>query len=157
MAHLSLDEEKAWACYKNRPEYAPLLESLFPDTFKRDICDRIKTMEDIYPITGIDCEERSILWSAMRNLTHLIYFDQSCLITQAYNEGWVPDWNNNSEVKYELYWDLSGGGFRLDVVDNYSSFSYVGSRLIFRERRLGEDAVKKFVDVYKGWLTYNGK
>jgi hypothetical protein len=158
MSYVQLEEKDARAAWKDgTPSDRTLLERLYPDLFKKDIVDRIQTLDDIYSIVFLDREERKRLWDGMRIYPHLIHFHQACLIAEAYNQGWVPDWNKSGEYKYYPYWDLSGSGFRLGGVNYFCSCSNVGSRLVFRETRFVEDAVKKFPDVYKGFLTFNGK
>lgn len=158
MSYIQLAEKdavKAWS--DGTSSDRALLERLYPTLFKKDIVDRIQTLDDVYGLVGLDREERKRLWGGMSNYPHLIHFHQGCLIAEAYNQGWMPDWNNSSEYKYYPYWDLSGAGFRLYAVGDDCSHSDVGSRLVFRESRFVEDAIKKFPDVYKGFLTLNGK
>lgn len=156
MSHLLLDEKDAEKFYDNgTPDQRSWMEGLYPNKFKRDICDRIQSLEDVYELVGLDRQERKQLWDGMRNYPHLIHFHQATLITEAYNQGWKPNWDDSSEYKYYPWWNHSG--FRLHVVDYHCSASGVGSRLVFRESRFVEDAVKKFPDVYKGYLTFNGK
>jgi hypothetical protein len=76
------------------------------------------------------------------------------IIIEAANEGWVPDWNNEDERKYEPWFDMESG-FSLNYVFASYASSVVGSRLCFRSREVGEYIVSQFLELYKTYFTYN--
>lgn len=131
-----------------------LMERLYPSRYKRKITDRIKSLEDVYSVMSVDFEGRLRVYNQIPNIGHVIAFDQACLIVQAYNEGWVPNWDDTNEDKWYGYWDhrVSGSGFRLNCLTR--SYSYVGSRLVFRTEELARDAYEKFSHIFKLFMTF---
>jgi len=68
------------------------------------------------------------------------------------NGGKEADWENDNEEKYVLWWwmdGVSGAGFRLDFVYFSYSYSVVGSRFTFRNRKAAEHAAKHFFEMFK--------
>ena len=84
----------------------------------------------------------------------LISQAKTFIVVDVLNDGWQPKWGDN-EYKWELYWDLSGAGFRLSDVFSDFSYSTVGSRLVFRTRAIAEHAAKYFEQLFKDWMTFN--
>ena len=73
-------------------------------------------------------------------------------IAKAYNNGWVPDWDNGSEYKYYPWFIWKGSGFScLDFIYDLS-VSALGSRLVFKNRDHAIDAIEKFQSVYNNFL-----
>lgn len=84
----------------------------------------------------------------------LISMAKTFIVVDVLNDGWRPNWSDYNEAKYELYWDLSGGGFRLNFVRSRYSGSNVGSRLVFKTKTIGEHAAKYFENLFKDWVTF---
>ncbi|HMU70265.1 MAG TPA: hypothetical protein PJ995_21605 [Cyclobacteriaceae bacterium] len=88
---------------------------------------------------------------------HLVNYHLCCLIVKALNEKRTPDWNNNNQTKWTLWFFMGGsGGFRFLGYDDWHSASVVCSRLCFMEKRLGEHATKQpeFFNAFKKFMTY---
>jgi hypothetical protein len=154
---LLLEEKDALLAHKNGTKSdQALLERLYPAFFNRKITDRIQCLDDVYSIMSVDFEGRLRIYNQIPGIDHVIAFDQACLIVQAYNEGWVPNWDDNSEYKWYGYWDhrASGSGFRLSYVSDIYVISSVGSRLVFRTEELARDAYEKFPHIFKLFMTF---
>lgn len=155
---LLLDEKDAQTAYEEGTDSdRALLKRLYPSFFNKKITDRINGLDDVLSINGIDRHKRMVLWATLQDIPHLMYFDQACLIAEAYNEGWTPDWDNTNEYKYYAWWYMnkgaSGSAFRFGSCNFGSHASTVGSRLVFRTEELARDAAKKFKDVYEGYMV----
>jgi len=61
----------------------------------------------------------------------------------------VWNFDNGNQPKYEPRFVGGSAGFRFLVYHNWTSRSYVGSRLCFEEERLAIHAGKKFTSWYK--------
>lgn len=112
---------------------------------------RIKTIADILADNGITQEE----------------FDKQCegieadeqayriikMLAKSLNEGWTPDWNDDSQDKYYPWFEIGGSsGVRCHVFGRWVSASAVGSRLAFKTSNLAEHAGKNFTEVYKQFM-----
>jgi len=76
------------------------------------------------------------------------------IITQALNDGWVPDWTNSNQWKHYPWFDLSSGsGLSFHYVDNRFTLSVVGSRLCFKSEELAEYAGKKLKKLYTDYFV----
>jgi hypothetical protein len=116
------------------------------------VTDRIKTFADVLTESGISpmsftemCEDLEKDEIAYRKLK---------LIVSVLNEGWVPDFLNEREYKYTPYFKRSTSGFGFSITDYVSwfTFTFVGSRLVFKTSELAEYAAKQFADVYNDFL-----
>ena|SRR5690606_18054221 len=120
----------------------------------------IKTFEDACQVEGLDAakvipdfaffpeKDRN----AMQAISKLVIIAKA--VNRLANDGkeWIPDWNDYSERKYELWFgmdDDGSSGFRFDVIDDWISFSNVGSRLCFLSREVGKHVGETFLDLYK--------
>ena len=131
---------------------------------KKDIKERVKSFENAFDIvTKISSKTEKDYYMLMQqgNLPkYIINYYRLCIITQALNEGWKPDWNNFYEYKYFPYFsiekyggDCKGASAGLDYCYTLSgatlASTYIGSRLCFRTRELSEYAGKQFKDFYE--------
>lgn len=71
---------------------------------------------------------------------------------------WVPDFDNWEERKYTAWWDMrseaaGGSGLSCGAYDGDYDVSYVGARLVFRDRPRAEQFAKYFTDLAKGWMV----
>jgi hypothetical protein len=132
-----------------------LLESLFGKIVPENITDKVKSFEDACTVLGIDPAD--VLHSSHSQFLdkHISSINAYCkliVITSALNEGWIPDWDDDSEEKHYPWFFMQGSGFRLyDVYYGYHD-SNVGSRLCFRDSSLAEYAAKQFNDIYKEFM-----
>jgi hypothetical protein len=150
MALLNLDEPTARKIY---PSAASELKTILEETFGKSffsekITDRVKTWPDVLKVLGIP--ETHFLNSTQFDSPDEIAYKQLKCITRALNEGWIPDWDNNSQYKhYPWFYMDSENGFRLDFVYYCNSSSDVGSRLCFKSEELALYAVAQFLPIYK--------
>ncbi len=121
-----------------------------------DVLDRINTIEDVLRELGEE-DEDVIIYTKLLTLfdqaCHTVNYQLAVLITKALNEKWIPNWDNTSEWKYANWYDMGSSGFRFGVYGSWGSDSGVGSRLCFKERRLGKAAAEKFPQVFEQFLT----
>lgn len=122
------------------------------------------TWEQVCEKLGIDANYRPDVsrLSARHAETVTSHFEAALVIdalnwNDEKNEPWFPDWQNDDEPKYEIWWDMekdenNPSGFRLVYVRYYCTFSYVGSRLCFRSRELAVYAVKYFPDILRRYF-----
>ena len=80
------------------------------------------------------------------------------IVVDVLNDGWKPNWNNDDEYKYYLWFDMeksksNPSGFRLDYVDFNYTDSHVGSRLCFKSREVAEHAAKHFISLFKDLMV----
>lgn len=115
----------------------------------------IKTYEDILSILGNNAEPTPYS-NPLTNKQK--YFNAHVMLTnivEAFNEGWIPNWDNSNERKYYpwFYLDSKGGGFRLGGVGYPDSYSPVTARLCFRSEELAKLSIDLFMDIYKEYFV----
>ena len=154
MKTLQINENDAIKLFKTA---SPDLKKILVDTFgaaffSGKITDRIKTYEDACTELGIVPMDEDHA-KAMLSLDEINYIKVKT-VTQALNEGWVPDWTNGNENKWTPYFRLSGGAFVFHVTNYDYSFATAGdgSRLCFKSDELATYAGKQFIEIYKGFM-----
>jgi hypothetical protein len=76
------------------------------------------------------------------------------VIIKAINQGWTPDWNKTNQRKWFPYFNLSSGfGFSVTGSDYDRTFACVGSRLCFETEEKAQYAGKRFLNLYKEFIT----
>jgi hypothetical protein len=66
------------------------------------------------------------------------------------NEGWYPDWNNESEYKYWNYFNMKGV-FSYSRTDGWFTNTYVPSALIFKSKSDAIEIGKLLLNTYKDY------
>ena len=122
----------------------------------KDVMLRINTLEDAIKELG-EKDVEVIIYRKMEDFlsdqSHPVNQQKAIILTKAFNEGWVPDWDNTIQAKYFPWFEMGGSsGFRFDVFVLWRSASYVGSRLCFKSSKLAEHVGKKFTSVYKQFM-----
>lgn len=81
-------------------------------------------------------------------------YHKLAVITRAINEGWQPDWSNREERKYEPYMYTNSAGLASAHTLHTPSdtYTYLGSRLCFRDYERATLAVKTFGELYKDYF-----
>jgi len=151
---IKISKSNARKLYSTMPEFKSTLEDTFGKSFfSGKITDRIKSYDDACEELG----ETPLNEQALKNLgftTDEINYRKLKTVTKALNEGWVPDWTNSNENKWQPYFQLSSGGFVF--YDAYYGYSYgnagYGSRLCFKSDELATYAGKQFSEIYKGFM-----
>lgn len=115
------------------------------------ITDRIKSPEDAFKALGIPKPSTLDFPDEMQGIMGAAAaFIKLAAITEALNEGWVPDWSNEDQPKYYPWFDMRGD-FSLYGVDDDYYRSRVSSRLCFKSRELARYAATQFLDLYKDY------
>lgn len=119
----------------------------------KDIKERINEFKDVLDYLGEDDEDVKVYDGLLEAdmPPHIVDYAAVILITKAYNEKQVPDYNDSNQVKYEPRFKLSSSGVGFSYYDNvgWGAGSLVGSRLVFLNFDNMKDAVKKFLPIYK--------
>jgi hypothetical protein len=151
MQTLQIDKANARKLFSTAsPEFKQMLVDTFGEKFfQQKITDRVKTFEDACEVLGlysdsVTQDDDTIDEAAYKKLK---------VITKALNEGWTPDWSNENQYKWYLYFKMSGFGFSHTTDVLWHSHTAVGSRLCFKSSELAEYAGKQFVSIYQDFLT----
>lgn len=71
------------------------------------------------------------------------------VVVEFLNDGWIPDYTNHDQYKYEIWWKVeadkkhpSGFGLSLDGVDYWCTITIVGVHLCFKSRELAKYAAE---------------
>ena len=75
-------------------------------------------------------------------------------IIKVLNEGWIPDCNNNSQRKYQIWWYWNGTAFVFLYYLTWTSATTVGSRLCFKSAELAVYCAKTFGELWNDYLQY---
>jgi len=125
---------------------------------RKDIMERIKTLNDALTILGENDEETIAygkIAEALGSSSPAASHQAVIAIAKALNEGWKPNWSNSNELKYYAYFEMGGSrGFRYLGYDRWISTSGVGSRLAFKSSKLAEYAGSQFTQLYKQFMTF---
>ena len=122
--------------------------------FSQKITDRISCFADILDLAGTTKQEFDRKHSHLSPCKYAL--EQIELFVEVLNQGWKPDWGNESEAKYYPYlrWNKSKSGFGFAGA-HYGcdcTYSDVGSRLVFKSRELAEFAGKLFEAIYNEYM-----
>jgi hypothetical protein len=155
MKTLQIEESKARSIYKTAsPELKIMLEDTFgKEFFYQKVTERIKTYEDACSELGIIPIDESVLLSNGFTKDEIAY-RKIKTITEALNEGWKPNWDDENEAKYyPWFWKEEEGvssGFVFSNADCVYSYAAAGNglRLCFRTRELAEYAGKQFIEIW---------
>ena len=154
----------------NEDEDANVFDFYTEEQEYTDICERVKSYADACVVLGIaEIDEKAMKASGFR--PDEIARRKLQTITEALNEGWRPDWNNTDEPKFYPRFYIrphegknaegkpygADAGLSCAFALNAASdtYSYVGSRLCFHERRTAAYAGDTFRDLYAQVLVEN--
>jgi hypothetical protein len=109
----------------------------------------IKTFEDACERTGKDPKDLPVKYGKFAVLSYML-----SIITEAINDGWIPDYSNSDKYKYYPYfiWNKFSG-FSFYSSDFTHSASGVGSLLLFESKEKCEYVAKQFIDIYNEYLN----
>jgi hypothetical protein len=131
-----------------------LVDLLGQDVLSEKVTDRIKSYSDACSELGIlplTISDFSALPEQDRESTYA--YHQITMIVRALNEGWEPDWNDSNQYKYYPYFQAAAGsGFSYGVFSYVLSYSYLGSRLVFKTSELAVYAGQQFLSIYNQFL-----
>lgn len=108
------------------------------------ITDRVTTLEEAKQILAIkdDC------FSTNKHTKRALAFQNLCIVIEALNEGWVPDWEDSNQIKYYNYFRMKGGFSYWDTIYNAAN-TLVPSALCFKSEALARYCAKQFEQLYK--------
>lgn len=118
------------------------------------VTERIRNIGDVFAEIGMRAED-VVPW---RNPTSKKQISQNAnaliaAITEVYNEGDVPDWNNANQAKYCLWFSRArGSGWVLRFVVGCRDCAYLGAGHYFKSEMLARDAYSKFKYVWDEYL-----
>ena len=111
-----------------------------------DACAALKIKPVLPVVKGLPAKHQEAITAHYKLVT----------ITEALNEGWQPNWNDSSEYKWNIWWDVkasskktAGSGLSFFGADDWHTRTTVGSRLCFKSRELAEYAAKTFRKLYE--------
>lgn len=116
----------------------------------------IKTFEQACKAVGHDPKKLPDV-SALpkKHQAALIAHFKLVIICEALNEGWTPNWNDSSELKYTAWFEVeaskekpAGFGFSYAYFASWYTHSCAGSRLCFKTRELALYAGKQFEKLF---------
>jgi hypothetical protein len=151
METLKISRANALQAYKKADKNGKdMLSQLFGDQVKlsADITERVKTFEDVCMEKGVKSESYECVPSSTED-RYLQNFRKLLLIVEVLNEGWKPDFSNQTEYKYYPWLKYAAGsGFSYYVYGYDHTCSLVGSRLCYKSAELAKYAAKQFQDIY---------
>lgn len=160
METLQIQKTDALKAHAEAPDKGKrLLEKLFgKKVFLKDVTERIKSVDDAIKELGDNDPEVQELYKLQTAgiTSHLLYYQMAIVWVKAINEGWIPDYTNPNQIKYEIVWDLSsssGAGFSFIVYDYWGTSSRVGARLVFKSRELGQYTGKQIPHIFQKFIT----
>ncbi len=77
-----------------------------------------------------------------------IAFERLATIIEILNEGWYPNWENENEYKYVVYFKMKGGFSYWNTI-YYITTTDVPSALCLKSEKLVEYMLKHYLDLYK--------
>ena len=152
---MKINEEKAKKLYKQSPDwFKKELETEFgKKLFKEFNYKDIKTFNDVCIACGTTETGFNQKYENLGLRPDAINYEKIVMIASVINDGWIPDFTNQTQRKYYPYFIISASGFGFSYSDFYyaNSFAHVGSRLCFESLEKAEYAGKQFVEIYKGF------
>jgi hypothetical protein len=129
-----------------------LLSKYFKIEIPKPITDRIKNFNDILKISGKKLEE-ILPWKNPKNKNQISQnaLAKIQLITEVYNEGWIPDFTNLNQYKYYIWRVRKKTGWVLFGVAGAGVYAEGPAGSFFKTRELGQDAWDKFSNI---WIEY---
>ncbi len=124
---------------------------------KGDILSKINSVEDAIEELGQkDNEVQNLksLYALKRNTNldcnYLITYQELVVITKALNEGWVPDYSDHKQGKYEVWAGINSAGLLFSHSDYVPSatIASLGARLCYRDKRTVDHSRKTFENLW---------
>ena len=119
--------------------------------------DRIQTFEDALEIDGET--DKDVLWLINYSGSHpdmvsASNFMKAVILTRVYNEGWVANYEDSNQPKYEvIYRHKPGFGLAYYGYVGWYSGTTCGGRLCFKTPALGELVTTKHPEIFRDFLT----
>ena len=123
----------------------------------------VQSYEDACQILGIKPTYSKFTRCAKIDRPSMIAYHKLIIIIRALNllpngKRWVPNFNSR-EYKYGIWWYITldnklGYAYAYSAAPSYT-YTYIGSRLLFRSRPLAEYCAKQFKDLWQDYLIIN--
>lgn len=125
----------------------------------KDITKRVKSYADACAVLGIEPMNEEVLVK-LGFTGEEIARRKVGTITEALNEGWVPNWNDTDEYKYYPYFYIEPNNYGASAGLSYAATHYaltaayarLGSRLCFKTSALARYAGETFTELYTQFL-----
>ena len=117
---------------------------------------KIKNLKDAFAKDGLDPEKIEIIGVPERHIEAVKAFAKLCVVHDAVNPNFNPNWENSRQYKYQNWFRLgspSGVGFSYADYVYWRTRSAVGSRLVYLSLDNLRDAVEKFLPEYQQFFT----
>lgn len=108
-------------------------------------------MDKVYEYHKTTEEEFNKLYQNIPN--HVKAYQKECMVVAYYNKGWIPNFKNESEKKYYLWFYLDD--FRPDGADCDYGSSYSSARLCFKSKEDALEASEVFFEEFKESRMFN--
>lgn len=131
VAKLTIEDDQARNIYPTASsELKTILENAFGKSFfSQKITDRVKNFDDICLFAGTT-DYAFHAGCAAEGITKDEIADRKWkLIIKVLNEGWMPNWAENNEKKYQIIVKMTPSSFGLNNVNYYYTNSNVSSHL----------------------------
>ena len=149
---LTIEKHEAKRLLPDAPEWLKrkLIEEFGEEITKQKDFENIKTFEDACAKFKVHPDD---VFNE-RDMPDEIAYKKLKLIIRAINNGWVPDWKNESQKKW-VPWFVLSSGFGFDSSDYYygNSHTDAGSRLCFESDEKSTYAANQFLNLYEEFLT----
>src|SRR6188768_3389824 len=137
--NLIITKENALKAIQKHPESREMLQDLFQGQLverdDRPITEKVKTFDDalqLFPAT----EDQIWLLSykgSDKEVLAAVNFMKASIICQVLNEGWIADYSNDDQDKYEPIWEYQAGvGLSFYHWTNSGTDTGVGARQAFK-------------------------
>ena len=110
----------------------------------QDIRDKVKSFLDACKLLDID--PKTVYHKDDSRV--VIGFKKLIVIIKALNEGWYPNWENESEYKWWNYFNMKGG-FSYSNADDWVTYATVPSALLLKSKELAVHAAEIALEEYK--------
>lgn len=121
------------------------------------ITEKIKSFEDACKVLGINLALPNLEAMPESYQKPMLAHYKLCIIAEALNEGWKPNWDDDDEYKYYPWFDMegssSGSGFSYGAYDGWAAVTVVGSRLCFKSRELARYVGETFIELYREYFV----
>lgn len=150
------DDDIKYATDNAQGAQKTLLKKVGIKLLESDLLERIKTMNDVWKALNINpndvlpYKETSTLTKKQKSLNAVVKIQY---ISELFNEGWVPNFQNTSEYKYYIWFrrNSSGPGWVYDS-GYFCGGGSVGFGFYFRTSQIATYIGKQFIDIFNDYL-----
>jgi hypothetical protein len=159
METLQISKKNAITAFNKADEKGKVLlaDLLGKENLSQKITDRVKTFEDACEF--VEPSENVQILLRYNGIDPVMLAAQAhaklCIIVEALNEGWKPNWNNNNQYKWSPWFKMDSPGFRFGASGLWfmHASSSGGSRLVLHSEELANYIGKQFLSIYQTMLS----